>query len=137
MLDWITHNQTFLWWLAAVSAGTFAATIMLVPLLIARLPADYFAHGKRHHVAWAGHHPLVRAILLIAKNSLGCVLIAVGVALLVLPGQGLLTILAGILLLNFPGKYKLERWFITRRPILRSVNWLRRRAGKSSLVLDK
>ena len=137
MLDWIANNHIALYWLAAGSVVTFIVTIILVPLLISRLPADYFAHGKRHRLPWADHHPLVRAILLICKNALGCVFIAVGVALLVLPGQGLLTILAGIFLLNFPGKYKLERWFITRRPILRSVNWLRRRAGKSLLVLGE
>ncbi len=137
MLEWIINNETVLWWLAAASVVTFVATVVLVPLLIARIPADYFAHGKRHHMPWAEHHAAVRAFLLIAKNVLGCVFIAVGVVLLLLPGQGLLTILVGILLLDFPGKYKLERWLITRRPVLRSVDWLRRRAGKSALVLDE
>ena len=57
----------------------------------------------------------------------------VGIAMLVLPGQGLLTIVVGIVLLNFPGKYRLERWLATRSPVWRSLNWLRRRAGRPEL----
>jgi hypothetical protein len=40
------------------------------------------------------------------------------------------------MLLNFPGKYRLERWIAARRPVLRSINWLRRRAGRAPLVPD-
>jgi len=70
------------------------------------------------------------------KNVLGGVFILVGIVLLALPGQGLLTILVGVMLLNFPGKFAFERWLVTRRPILRSVNWLRRRARRAPLTLD-
>jgi len=59
-----------------------------------------------------------------------------GIIMLVLPGQGIFTILIGIMLLNFPGKYRLERWIVARRPVLRSINWLRRRAGRAPLVPD-
>ena len=48
--------------------------------------------------------------------------------------QGLLTILIGIMLTDFPGKYKLERWLVRKRPVLTSINWLRQRAGKSPLA---
>ena len=45
------------------------------------------------------------------------------------PGQGLLTLLVGLLLMNFPGKYRLERWLVGRRGVLTALNWLRRRGG--------
>ena len=55
---------------------------------------------------------------------------------ILLPGQGIFTILIGVMLLNFPGKYQLEQWIVARRPVLHSINWLRRRAGRAALVLD-
>ena len=116
---------------------TFVATLVVVPWLIVRIPADYFAHRKRHRMPWADHHPVVRGLLLVGKNILGFVFVGVGLALLLLPGQGILTIVVGIMLLDFPGKYRLERWAIDRRPVLRSINWLRRRAKRDPLVLDE
>ncbi len=50
--------------------------------------------------------------------------------MLVTPGQGLLTLLIGLLLLNFPGKYRLERWLVRRPGVLRTLNWVRRRRGQ-------
>jgi hypothetical protein len=54
--------------------------------------------------------------------------------MLLLPGQGVLTILIGIVLLDFPGKYRLERWAVRHRPVYRSINWLRR--GREPIELD-
>jgi hypothetical protein len=51
------------------------------------------------------------------------------------PGQGLLTIAVGLILLDFPGKFRLERWLATRRSVWRSLNWLRRRAGSKPLQM--
>jgi len=59
-----------------------------------------------------------------------------GIAMLVLPGQGVLTIVIGIMLLDFPGKYRFERSLAARRPVLRSINWLRRRANRPLLHVD-
>jgi hypothetical protein len=121
--------------MAAASVLAFLATLAAVPFLVARIPSEYFARAKRYPMPWAGQHPVVRGILLAGKNLLGYAFIAAGIAMLVLPGQGLLTILVGIMLLDFPSKYQLERWVVARRPVLRSVNWLRRRAKQPPLVL--
>ncbi len=137
MIEWIQSRETVLWWLAALSAILFIATAMAVPMLLSRIPADYFARSRRHGKPRADLHPVVRAVLLTGKNVLGLVLVVAGIAMLVLPGQGILTILAGILLLNFPGKYRLERWIVSRSPVLRSINWLRRRNGQPPLVPEE
>lgn len=133
-LDFLLDNETALWLLGIVSVVTFAGTLFAIPWLIVRIPTDYFALRKRRAIPWAEHHPAIRWLLLIAKNLLGGVLIVMGVIMLVLPGQGLLTILIGLVLLNFPGKYRLERWLVLRPPVRRSVNWLRRRAGRRPFV---
>jgi hypothetical protein len=62
--------------------------------------------------------------------------IAAGIAMLVLPGQGLLTILIGFLMLDFPGKYRVEKWLVSRRRLLGAINWLRRRAGRVPLRIS-
>lgn len=76
-------------------------------------------------------------MILLVKNLLGLVILLMGIAMLFLPGQGLLTMLIGILMLDFPGKFRCERWFVSRRPVLRSINWLRRKSGKPRLRVDK
>ena len=134
MIDWIRSHETVLWWLAALSAILLIATALAVPMLLSRIPSDYYARSRRLKKPWADLHPVVRAVLLTGKSALGLVLVVAGIAMLVLPGQGILTILAGILLLNFPGRHRLERWIVSRPPVLRSINWLRRRNGRPPIV---
>ena len=76
-------------------------------------------------------------MLLIGQNTLGVVFIVAGLAMLLLPGQGILTMIIGIMLLSFPGKYRLERWAIARGPVLRTCNRMRRRAGRPPFVLTE
>lgn len=55
--------------------------------------------------------------------------------MLVLPGQGLFTILMGLILSNYPGKYNIERRFISIPSVLRTVNWLRKKSNKPPLEI--
>jgi len=135
MLQWIQGNEAVLWWLAAASAFTFVASIVAVPWLVVRIPSDYFAPGSTRRVPWADRHPAVRFALAIGKNLLGCVFVAAGLVMLVLPGQGTLTIVVGIMLLDFPGKQGLLRRIVTQPPVLDSINWLRRRSGRRPLMV--
>ena len=58
-----------------------------------------------------------------------------GILMLALPGQGLLTIIIGLVLMDFPGKYHAERWVISRHSILLTSNWIRKKADKPALVV--
>ena len=136
MLDFFHMHETTILWLAASSLVTFIASLIIVPLLVIRIPSDYFSQRKRRRPPWANHHPLLRAVLLVSKNLCGYIFILAGILMLLLPGQGLLTIFIGVMLLDFPGKYLLERWLVTRGPVLRSINWLRRRAMRPPLHPD-
>jgi hypothetical protein len=132
--DWFARHEALVLWLTGLSVISFVATLVLVPWLIVRLPADYFLRERRER---RGHrHPVLHAAVLAARNVLGLAFVLVGLALLALPGQGLLTILAGISLMSFPGKFRLERWTVTRPPLLAAVNWLRRRAGRPELLVN-
>jgi len=136
MLDFFYLHEVAILWLTGLSIVTFIGTLIIIPLLVIRIPSDYFSHDKRHRSPWAAHHPFVRGALLFTKNLAGYVFVFAGILMLVLPGQGLLTIFIGIMLLDFPGKYRFERWLVTRRPVLKSINWLRKRAKRTPLNLD-
>jgi hypothetical protein len=133
MLELIHSNPLAVKWVVTISLITFIGTIIVVPYLITLIPEDYFAHEKREAWGFTGHHPLIRACLIIMKNLCGYVLILLGIAMLVLPGQGLLTIIMGLVLIDFPNKYQAERWLAGRPRVMKTMNWLRHRAGKGPL----
>ncbi len=114
-------------WIISISLLLFLATLILVPLLIVRIPEDYFCHTRRHLVQV--RHPLPKLMALLLKNLLGGLLLAVGFIMLFTPGQGLLTLLLGLMIMDYPGKYALECWLINRLHLLPALNWFRQRAG--------
>jgi hypothetical protein len=138
ILDWAAAHEALLWWMAGLSLAALIAAVVAVPLIVVRIPRGYFRQPRRIRVPLAERrHPLLRVLLLLAKNALAAAFVAAGVAMLVLPGQGILTLLVGVMLADFPGKYRIERWLVSRPPVLRGVNWLRRRAGRPPLELDR
>jgi len=137
IVEWIQANDVALAWTATASMFVFVATLIAIPWLVTKIPHDYFIRKKRFRVPWSNQHPALRALLVVGKNLLGAVFVVVGMAMLVMPGQGIMTILVGMVLLDFPGKYRLERWVVTRRSVLRTLNWFRRRAGRPPLVVNE
>ncbi len=133
---WLDDRAPLVWWLGAVSIVTFVGSLMLVPWLIVRIPPEYFVNPDRPTRARAIRHPVLRAFFLIAKNLLGAALILSGISMLILPGQGLLTILVGAVLANYPGKFKVERWIVTRPRIFKLINRLRSYAGHAPLSFE-
>lgn len=108
------------------------ASIVVVSWSVRRLPADYLVTSQ----AW----PRVQGWALIGRllrNGLALVVLLVGVLLLVLPGQGLLTILAGCLLLDAPIKRRLEQRLMRSAPVLDAINRLRRSGGRPPLVAPR
>jgi hypothetical protein len=63
------------------------------------------------------------------------VLLGVALSLPGVPGQGLITILIGVMLLDFPGKRELERKIISRPAVLSNVNKLRNKFSRPPLRL--
>jgi hypothetical protein len=136
MFEWIGIPNDAIWWIAIASACMLLVGLVAVPWAVVRIPADYFAHPQRPDADARRRYPWLRWIWLILKNLLGIGFLFFGALMLVLPGQGILTILIGITLLDFPGKFRLQRWVVTRRGVLDSINWVRKRRGKDPLVLD-
>lgn len=119
---------------AAASVAMFVASLVAIPWILVRLPADYFDTRVTRH--WMrDRHPLLRAVGLVVKNLAGLMFLAAGIAMLVLPGQGILTILIGVSLLDFPGKRRLEAQLVGQPAVLRGINAIRARFGKPPLTL--
>jgi Putative transmembrane protein (PGPGW) len=116
------------------SVIAFIGSLILIPLILVRLPADYFDTRTPRH--WMkDHHPLLRILGLVIKNVVGAVLLLVGIAMLFLPGQGLLTMLIGISLMDFPRKRELEAKMVGQPTLLSVINSMRQKFDKPPLTL--
>ena len=142
MIDGLKRLAHFLsgghwWWGLVVSVVMFAGSMVLVTFIVIGWPVDHFRRSGRA-AFWAHRHPAVRVAGLVLKNLAGAVLFALGIVMALpgVPGQGLLTALIGLTLLNFPGKTALERRLISRPAVLRAINRLRARFSRAPLVLD-
>ena len=137
MWDWLQSHEVLLGWLSAASVLMFVGSISLIPWLVIRIPADYFLRQRHYADRWKPRHPLLRIGFLATKNFVGGVLFVAGVIMLVTPGQGILTIVVGLLFLDFPGKFALERRMVRMKPVLKAIAWVRGKAGRPPLELPE
>jgi hypothetical protein len=116
---------------------TFAVTTAVVAFVVVKLPQDYF-HPSNERLFWVDRHPALRWAGVIAKNIAGALLVVLGVLMSLpgIPGPGFVTILLGIMLLDFPGKRALELRLVRRPAVLGAINRTRRRFGRPALLLD-
>lgn len=124
-----------LWLIIVGSVLFFIVGLVGAFACVVYLPVDYFvADGKKYF--W-DHHPVLRIVVLILRNVLGLAVIAVGILMLIGPGQGVLTILLGLALLTFPGKRKLLRKIASRPAVRNGMNAIRARFNRPPLLLDE
>ena len=111
--------------LAGLSLAMFLGMLVAIPWIIRRLPADHFVR------------PRAKAALpkTIARNVVGTLLIVAGLAMLVLPGQGILTILLGLSIVDLPVKRRIFRWLLRRPGVAHAVQRMRERGGQPALIL--
>ena len=112
----------------------FLFSLIGIKWLIALIPSDYFLIKKDSKIK--SSNPYLWLLVVIFKNLIGYSLIIGGIMMLILPGQGLFTIMIGLMLSNYPGKYALEKRFISTPAILKSINWLRRKSNKPPLLIS-
>jgi hypothetical protein len=135
LLDWVRSHDHLLWWLGSCSLVTFLATLVAIPWLLIRIPEDYFLHRRAERMELLVHQRIWSIVLRVGKNLLGYVFLIAGVLMLVLPGQGILTILMGLALMDFPGKERCLLWLVSRNSVFHSINWIRSRAGRLPIRL--
>ena len=126
------EGRMMLWLVGTYLLISVASLAVFVGLVIA-LPRDYFAARGQSIFK---DRPILRVLAVVAKNLLGLTIIVLGILLSLpgMPGQGLLTIAIGAMLLDFPGKQRLVRAVIGRPGVLSRINALRRMFGRSPLA---
>lgn len=121
-------------WFAVSSVFMFVGTLVAIPIILMRLPADYFDIRKPR--PWMeNHHPVLRLLGHIVKNVVGAIFLFAGFLMLFLPGQGVLTMLIGLSLIEFPGKRRVEAKIVGQSTVLSTINSMRAKFGKPPLII--
>jgi hypothetical protein len=120
--------------LTVLSIIFFVGSLIAIPFILVRLPADFF--DIRVPRPWMeDHHPVLRILGHLAKNVVGGIFLFAGFLMLFLPGQGILTMLIGISMLDFPGRRKVEAKLIGQPTVLHAINAMREKFGKPPLII--
>ena len=124
-----------------VGIGLFLLSLgfsfLCIGIVMVKIPENYFS--SHYQQDFMPNSPwVIRWGAVILKNVVGAFLILLGIILSLpgVPGQGILTILLGLIMIDIPGKRPLEAKIIKRPTILSAVNNLRARYNKSPLVID-
>ncbi len=134
LYDWLDKNTYILFYLGMSSILIFFLSIFGIKYFASAIPADYFINKKRFS-RLREHSVVLWLIYKIIKNLLGYIFILIGIVALILPGQGVLMILIGLIMSDYPGKFNLEKKIISTSTIRKGVNWLRRKSGVEDLRL--
>jgi hypothetical protein len=120
--------------LTALSVVFFVGSLIAIPFILVRLPTDFF--DTRVPRRWMeDHHPVLRLLGHLVKNVVGAIFLFAGFLMLFLPGQGILTMLIGVTMLDFPGKRKMEAKMIGQPAVLSTINSMRQKFGKPPLTI--
>ena len=135
IISWSSMNSDLLFLLGSLSIFILIISVFMMVLIISFLPEDYFKSEKRNLISSVqnSRYPLLKLLVLITKNFFGILLLLSGILMLVLPGQGILTIITGLVFMDYPGKYKFERELLRQKGVINSINWIRSRLSKPSL----
>lgn len=126
--------EPVLQWLGVLSLCTFIVSLAIIPWLVGRLPEDFFIR----------HPGVVKRLSLSSgigtlfwfglRNLAGALLFLAGIAMLFLPGQGILTIIIGLSLMSFPGKHRLLLALTAKPSVQRGLDWLRAKTGHRAFI---
>ena len=135
IISWSSMNSDLLFLLGSLSIFILIISVFMMVLIISFLPEDYFKSENRNLISSVqnSRYPLLKLLVLITKNFFGVLLLLSGILMLVLPGQGILTIITGLVFMDYPGKYKFERKLLGQKGVINSINWIRSRLSKPSL----
>ena len=135
IISWSSMNSDLLFLLGSLSIFILIISVFMMVLIISFLPEDYFKSENRNLISSIqnSRYPLLKLLVLITKNFFGVLLLLSGILMLVLPGQGILTIITGLVFMDYPGKYKFERKLLKQKGVINSINWIRSRLSKPPL----
>ena len=124
-----------LWWGLGISAALAVGSLALATAVVVAWPADRFGSGDGKP---STAHPILRVLGVAAKNLAGLVLLVLGLVMALpgIPGQGVLTMIIGLTLVDLPGKRRIERRILRHPRVLHAMNRLRARFHRPPLEVD-
>jgi hypothetical protein len=137
-----TFGANFIFLIVVLTTTASIAYFVVITYFITQMDKQYFVHrktseeGLNNHLHLTSMNRSVACAVEIAKIILGIGLLVCGILMLVLPGQGLITILIGLSLLPFPGKDKMEQRILSRHSVRSTLNWIRIKAKKEPFIFD-
>lgn len=135
--SWFQDHGSLVLLIGVASILMFLGTLVGLTAALVLLPPRHFVRDGEKPPLVHVENPALRLLYRILKNVVGVFFILAGLAMLILPGQGLLSLLVGMSLTDFPGKRRVIRGIVKRKAVLRSANWLRRKFGRSPLEAPK
>ena len=129
LYEYLNANPALIITGALLSLFLLVLCALTLPLIVARIPDNYFEQEKRPRPALPLSSPLY-FLLMLGKNLVGILILLTGIAMLLLPGQGILTVFTALIIMDYPGKYRLEKKLLGYPSILKAINWMRRRHNK-------
>ena len=123
---------------AAIVIGVAILTTAIGIAMVVWIPADHFKSDRPQPTSWWRSQPVLYGSVVVLKNAAGLVFLALGVvmALPLVPGPGLVFMLLGLSLLDFPGKRTMEKRLLAVPAVIGFLNGVRARFGRLPLVLD-
>ena len=139
MWGWMEAHPVWVGVLMTASVLMFVGSLVVVPVFLARVPAAFFTQRYAEAVRRRARavHPVRRVGGLIVRNVAGAVLILAGLPMLVGPGQGVIAIVLGLMLMSVPGKRRVARWLLRLPGVRHATEAIRRRAGRGALELGR
>lgn len=125
ILEYIDKYQYIFMWIGIISLIMFIASLFIIPFILKKMPDDYFINEKYHHITLES---ATEILIFILKNILGVLLILAGIIMLFTPGQGIISIIIGLFLMQFKGKYALENKLIQNDLTFNGLNWIREKS---------
>jgi hypothetical protein len=139
-----TFGANFIFLIILVTASASIIYFIVISYIITQMDKEYFLPINRRRKKNAIDEEIKNSSSrwfnrgggYLVKIIIGLFLLVCGIAMLVLPGQGLITMLIGLSMLPFPGKHKIEQNLLARKSIRSSLNWIRIKANKEVFIFD-
>lgn len=127
---WLSGHALLLGVMASVSAALLVITIVAAPWAVSRLPSNYLLQRLERNSKQGIWYSLTS----ISRALLGLLVTLLGLVMLITPGPGVIMLLLGISIAEFPGRNRLLIYLATRPNVLSSLNWMRKRHGKPPFI---
>ncbi len=131
LLEQLNGQEALISAIIVLSVILLLATLFATPWLLARLPADYFSREQPLKYA---ERSVRSAFVFVLRNVAGVLIFLFGVLLIVTPGPGLVFMVIGLIICDFPKKHRLMQAFVSKPSVLSALNWARKKSGRDNFI---